>query len=83
MIAQATAVKTLRIGGIDINNMPIAFAEVHPFRKLELTRRPALLLGMDALQLFERVSVDFANRRVRLLPGDASYVQQRMMMADR
>jgi hypothetical protein len=34
--------------------------------------RSARLLGMDALPLFERVSVDFPNRRVRLLaPGTA------------
>ena len=83
MTAQATAIKKLRIGGVDITDMPIAFADVHPFKKLELTRRPALLLGMDALQLFERVSVDFANRKVLLLPGDTSYLQQRMMMASR
>lgn len=82
-IAQATAVKRLKIGGIDIENMPIAFADVHPFKKLELTHRPALLLGMDALQLFERVSVDFANRKVRLLPGDTSFLQQRIMTASR
>jgi hypothetical protein len=36
--------------------------------------RPALLLGMDALKLFERVSVDFANRRVKLLaPGHSRF----------
>jgi predicted aspartyl protease len=65
--ADQTVVKTIRLGGIDINNMPIAFADVHPFTKLGLTHKPALLLGMDALRLFERVSVDFPNRRVRLL----------------
>lgn len=62
----------VRIGGIDIRDLPVAFADVHPFRKLQLTDRPALLLGMDALGLFERVSVDFANRRVRVLLNDSS-----------
>ena len=62
----------MRIGGIDINNIPIAFADVHPFRQLQLLDRPAVLLGMDALRLFNRVSVDFANRRVRLLTPDSS-----------
>ena len=66
--ADQTFVKRMRLGGIDINNMPMAFSDVHPFRKLELMDRPAVLLGMDALKLFERVSVDFANREVRLLP---------------
>jgi predicted aspartyl protease len=64
--------RRIRIGGIDIRDLPVAFADVHPFRQLGLTNRPALLLGMDALQLFERVSVDFANRRVRVLLDDSS-----------
>jgi predicted aspartyl protease len=65
----------VHIGGIDIHDLPIAFADVHPFRQLQLLDRPALLLGMDALQLFERVSVDFANRRVRVLIRDTSFDQ--------
>jgi predicted aspartyl protease len=60
----------IHLGEAEIRDLPIAFAEVHPFKKLGLTDRPAILLGMDALKLFERVSVDFGNRRVRLLsPG--------------
>jgi predicted aspartyl protease len=72
MLADQTTVKRIRLGGIDINDMPVAFADVHPFTKLGLTDRPALLLGMDALRLFDRVSVDFPNRRVRLLGGSRS-----------
>jgi predicted aspartyl protease len=67
--------RRIRIGGAGINNLPIAFAEVHPFRQLRLTDRPAILLGMDALQLFERVSFDFANRRVRLFVGGRSQLE--------
>jgi predicted aspartyl protease len=72
MAADQTIVKKIRLGGIDIHDMPVAFADVHPFAKLGLTRRPALLLGMDALRLFQRVSVDFPNRRVRLLAPASS-----------
>ena len=44
-----------------------------------LTDRPAILLGMDALRLFDRVSVDFANRRVRvLLPEESKVARDRM-----
>lgn len=68
MTADQSMMRKIRLGGVDVNNLPVAFADVHPFRKLGLTKRPALLLGMDALRLFERVSVDFPNRRVRLLP---------------
>jgi predicted aspartyl protease len=68
--ADQAVARRIRIGGMNLMEMPIAFADVHPFRKLELMDRPALMLGMDALQLFDRVSVDFARRRVRMLiPG--------------
>lgn len=67
MMAEYTMAKKMRLGGMDIRNMPIAFADVHPFRKLDLMDRPAILLGMDALRLFEKVSVDFANKKVRML----------------
>jgi predicted aspartyl protease len=70
VVAEATVIKRIRLGDATIHDMPIAFADVAPFKKLDLLNRPALLLGMDALKLFDRVSVDFANRRVRLLaPG--------------
>jgi predicted aspartyl protease len=67
MPADQTVVKTIRLGGIDIHDMPVAFADVHPFSKLGLTNR-------DALHLFDRVSVDFPNRRVRLLGGSRSQI---------
>jgi predicted aspartyl protease len=67
VVADQTATRRMRLGGVEINDMPIAFADVHPFRKLDLMDRPAILLGMDVLRLFDRISVDFANRKVRLL----------------
>jgi predicted aspartyl protease len=70
----------IRIGTIDIRDLPIAFADVHPFRQLQLMDRPAILLGMDAMHLFERVSIDFANRRVRvLLPGTSQQIPMTRM----
>ncbi|HEX4736346.1 MAG TPA: retroviral-like aspartic protease family protein [Allosphingosinicella sp.] len=70
VVADATTIRRIRLGEAYIQDMPIAFADVAPFKKLDLLNRPALLLGMDALKLFDRVSVDFANRRVRLMaPG--------------
>jgi predicted aspartyl protease len=70
--ADYTRVKQVRIGGVLLNDLPVAFAEVHPFRQLGLSNKPALLLGMDALRLFDRVSVDFANRKVRFMAPELS-----------
>jgi predicted aspartyl protease len=72
MVAQYSIARRIRIGGLDINNLPVAFADAHPFEQLGLENRPALLLGMDALQLFDRVSIDFPNRRVRVLVDDGA-----------
>lgn len=70
---EMVAVDQMRIGGVTFNDLPIAFADIHTFKKLGLDRKPALILGMDALKLFDRVSVDFANRKVRFLPpGEAA-----------
>jgi predicted aspartyl protease len=70
--AQYGIAHRIRIGNINIQDLRVAFADVHPFRQLQLMDRPALLLGMDAMHLFERVSIDFANRRVRVLLPDSS-----------
>ncbi len=81
IMTDATIVKLIKIGGMEVRGMPIAFADVHPFRQLKLNDRPAILLGMDVLSLFERVSVDFANRRVRLLAPENSSLRGEQRMA--
>lgn len=65
--AQQASIKAVRIDRINFHDMPVAFADVYIFRQLDLEDRPALLLGMDVLRMFDRVSVDFETRRVRLL----------------
>lgn len=81
MTADYTKAKNLVVGGLTLTDMPIAFANVHPFKKLGLTNKPAMLLGMDALKAFSKVSVDFANRRVRFLLPEQSGIQPNSRMA--
>lgn len=66
------AVRALAVGTLTFKNMPIAFLDSAAFTELGLGERPALLLGMDALKLFDRVSVDFGARVVRFLPPSAA-----------
>jgi len=61
------AATVLQLGPMSIRDLPIAFADVTPFRMFGLESKPAMLLGMDALRLFRRVDIDFANREVRML----------------
>lgn len=74
IMADYTRADELVLSGVTVKDMPVAFADVAPFEKLDLTDKPALLLGMDALRAFSTVSVDFAERKVRFItsqPGES------------
>lgn len=74
--------RQIMLGDAGIRNLPVAFADVAPFRELDLADRPAILLGMDALRLFDRVSFDFANKRVRFqIPGSSQRRLRDVQMA--
>lgn len=76
-VADYTSAPEIQIGDVKFTAMPIAFADVAPFERFGLVRRPALLLGMDALRSFRRVDIDFPNRQVRfLMPESARPVHQ-------
>jgi predicted aspartyl protease len=71
--ADYTIVSKLRIGGISMGNAAIAFADAHPFRLFGLSKKPSMLLGVESLRSFRRVSVDFVTRKVKfLLPEEGS-----------
>ncbi len=57
-------IRQIRIGNFDVTNLPVTFADNYAFHALGLNDRPAILFGMDALKLFDRVVIDFGNRRV-------------------
>ncbi len=56
----------LEIGGVTLENLAIVFADAQTFRTLGLGQRPALLLGMNAMRAFDKVSIDFANKKLRV-----------------
>lgn len=67
----------VRIGGVAMRGLPVAFADVPPFARFGLGQRPALLLGMDALRAFRRVEIDFPARRVRFVMRDKFAMRDR------
>lgn len=74
-----TFLKELEIGGVTLRNLAIVFADAHTFKQMDIERRPSLLLGMNALQAFDRISIDFANRKLRvLLPQGSGLDGERM-----
>lgn len=71
-------VRRLQIGDMQLNDVPITFADSPVFEKLGLDRRPALIIGMANLRLFDRVSIDFEARKILFdIPRDAPYRKQR------
>ena len=62
---QVARIARLQLGSITIENVPMAFADVPPFKLFGLARQPALLLGTDLLETFRRISLDFKDRKIR------------------
>jgi predicted aspartyl protease len=62
-----TFVKRLEVGDVALGNLAVVFANAHTFKQLGLENRPALLLGMNALRAFKKVSIDFANKKLRVI----------------
>ena len=62
---QLAKIAELQLGPVIIRDVPMAFADVPPFKLFGLANEPALLLGTDLLESFRRVSLDFKTRKVR------------------
>jgi hypothetical protein len=62
---EIAVVDRLELGPVTLTNVPIAFADVPPFKLFGMRDEPALLLGTDILENFRRVSLDFHARKVR------------------
>ena len=68
-------IKELSIGGIGLTNLAVVFTDAHTFKQLGLDRKPALLLGMNAIRAFKKVSIDFANRKFRVVLPEHSALE--------
>jgi hypothetical protein len=55
----------MRLGGLTLGNVPVAFADVHVFDLWKLRDKPAVVLGMDLLTQFDLVALDFGRSAVR------------------
>jgi predicted aspartyl protease len=66
--------RALKLGGMEINNLPIMFADGPAFEQLGLADKPAMILGMRDLRIFDRVAIDFATRTILFdAPSDSGF----------
>ena len=64
--------RTVKIQDLELNELPIAYADTPAFKALGYADKPALTLGMRHLRMFDRVAIDFKKRQVMFdLPRSA------------
>ena len=81
LMGEYTIVRQLTVGGVTLKDMPVVFADSHAFKRLGLDGQPALLLGMNALRSFDRVSIDFARKKLKVvLPEESMFVTKAVAM---
>lgn len=64
LIGELDFADSVRIDEFELQNVPIAYADGPAFAALGLHKKPALILGMRDLRLFDRVAIDFESRTV-------------------
>jgi len=74
-------VHKLEMSGVTIQDLVVVFANAHTFAQLKLDDRPAMLLGMNAMRAFKKVSIDFAKHRFRVVVPEHSEAQARLASA--
>ncbi len=55
----------IRIGGLNLGNVPVVFADMAVFKLWDLHDTPTIMLGIDLLTQFETVALDFGRSSVR------------------
>lgn len=84
LIGEISTVRALNIGGMALANVPLTFADSPAFEALGLHDQPVIALGMQHLKLFDRVAIDFANRRVLFdVPRDLARELRRGLLRSR
>jgi predicted aspartyl protease len=74
LAGEYTLLRSLKLGGTELTNLPVVFADAHTFSRLGLANKPAILLGMNAMRAFDSVSIDFAQKKLRMqIPANANF----------
>jgi hypothetical protein len=62
---EVAEIPRLDVGALTFTGFRMAFADLHTFSLWGMQDRPAMMMGMDLLSLFELVTVDFRQNAVR------------------
>ena len=64
LLSKSLMVRTLQLGDVVLSSVPVAITDSPIFAALGLGDKPALVLGIGNLQVFDRVAIDFPTRRI-------------------
>jgi hypothetical protein len=56
----------IQLGSIEILGALVTYGEMHIFERWDLTKRPALLVGMDVLGLLDTFIIDYRRHELQL-----------------
>ncbi|QGP79648.1 retroviral-like aspartic protease family protein [Sphingobium sp. CAP-1] len=82
LTGQVGRIRSVRMGRVNLIEVPVLFADASPFRELGMEDKPALLLGISALRIFDRVAIDFGRGKVDFLLPDASALEKTRFAAN-
>ena len=81
IVGDAFELKRVELGDVVLEDLVVLFADAPIFRSLDLEAKPAVLLGMNAMQAFDKVSIDFARKQLRMVFPAESSLKGAMMAA--
>ena len=74
---EVAEVPTLGVGALRFTDFAMPFADLHTFSLWGMQDRPAMMMGMDLLGLFQLVTVDFRQNAIRFRMAEATAAQLR------
>ncbi|MEO9670267.1 MAG: aspartyl protease family protein [Marinomonas sp.] len=82
MQGEMSIAREIKIQGLALRNMPIAYADAPAFEALGLKDKPVLSLGMSHLRMFNRVAIDFSTKRILFDLPSKYELRQRLRKAN-
>jgi predicted aspartyl protease len=81
LVGDVFRMREVKIGDVVLKDLVILFSSAPIFRSLNLEDKPAVLLGMNAMQAFDKVSIDFARKQLRMVVPEQSSIEGAVMAA--
>jgi predicted aspartyl protease len=81
LVGDAFQLREVKIGDVILKDLVIMFSDAAIFRTLDLERKPTVLLGMNAMRAFDKVSIDFARKQLRMVVPEQGSIDAAVMAA--